>query len=346
MQRTTVMLLFGGESSEHTVSVSSARNVYAALDDTKYDVVLSYIDQTGKWWLLDNLTDQIDTGDMPQLVPMLGTGNFIIVPGNELITPAVILPILHGANGEDGTVQGLARLMHIPIVGCNLTSSAVCMDKVLTKQLLEYDNIKTVPYAVHISGEPLPSYGQLSNQLGGILFVKPARSGSSVGVNKASNDDELSAALSVAHQHDAKVLVETAVVARELEVGILGRGNFARVSSVGEIKPDGEFYSFESKYDSASQTRVVIPADIPIGVSVDIKTIALRVYKVLGCEGLARIDFFLTDDNILYVNEINTLPGFTSISMYPKLWRQEGLTYGRLVDSLISLALGGDIIKK
>lgn len=344
MQRTTVMLLFGGESSEHTVSISSARNVFAALDDTKYDVILGYIDQAGQWWLLDNLSDQIDASNMPQLVPVLGRGSFMTIPDNELITPAVILPILHGANGEDGTVQGLARLMHIPIVGCDLTSSAVCMDKVLTKQLLEHDNIKTVPYVVHLSGEARPSFGQLSGQLGSTLFVKPARSGSSVGVNKVSNDDGLSAALSTAHKHDTKVLIEKAIVARELEIAVLGSGSNARVSSVGEIKPDRDFYSFESKYDVTSQTQVVIPADIPAELGENIKAVAARVYRVLGCTGLARIDFFLSDDNILYVNEINTLPGFTSISMYPKLWRQDGLTYGRLIDSLINVALGGDII--
>ena len=339
MQRTTVMLLFGGESSEHTVSVASARNVFAALDDTKYDVVLGYIDQTGKWWLLNNLTEQIDTSDMSQLVPILGTGNFMIVPGNELITPAVILPILHGANGEDGTVQGLARLTHVPIVGCDLAASAICMDKVITKQLLEHHGIETVPYIVHISGEPLPSYRQLSSQLGSTLFVKPARGGSSVGISKVNNDDELSAALDLAHHHDTKVLIETAIVARELEVGVLGSGNTAATSSVGEVKPDGDFYSFHSKYDRSSQTQVIIPADIPEGVSQAIKTTAQRVYKILGCEGLARVDYFLSDDDTLYVSEVNTLPGFTSISMYPKLWHQEGLTYGRLVDSLISDAL-------
>ena len=345
MQRTTVMLLFGGESSEHTVSISSARNVFAALDDTKYDVILGYIDQTGKWWLLDNLSDQIDASNMPQLVPILGTGNFMTIPDNELITPAVILPILHGANGEDGTVQGLARLMHIPIVGCGLTASAICIDKVITKQLLDHENIQTVPYRVHISGEARPSFGQLASQLGDPLFVKPARSGSSVGVSKVSNDDELSTALSVAHKHDTKVLIEKAIVARELEVGVLGSGNGTRISSVGEIKPDRDFYSFESKYDRASQTQVIIPADIPTELTENIKTISSRVYKLLGCESLARIDFFLSDDNTLYVNEINTLPGFTSISMYPKLWRYEGLTYGHLIDSLINAVLGGDIIK-
>ncbi len=339
MQRITIMLLFGGESSEHSVSISSARNVYAALDDTKYDIILCYIDEGGKWYLLDDLSDQIDTAEVPQILPLMGSGNFMTVPSSDLFAPDVILPILHGANGEDGTVQGLARLMHIPIVGCDMESSAICMDKVVTKQLLEHADIKVVPYAVHLNGEPLPSFSQLSSKLGETLFVKPARSGSSVGVSKVRNDSELSTALTDAHQHDTKVLIEQAVAARELEVGMLGNGHNARVSGVGEIIPDREFYDFDSKYDGASQTKVVIPADIPETVRDEITAIASRVYAVLGCAGLARIDFFLSADNQIYVNEVNTLPGFTNISMYPKLWRAQGLDYSGLIDALIDAAL-------
>lgn len=339
MKRTAVLLLFGGESTEHTVSISSARNVFAALDDTKYDVILGYIDQTGKWWLLDNLTDPIDVVGAPQILPVLGTKKFVTIPNNEDVNPDVILPILHGANGEDGTVQGLAQLMHIPIVGCGVVSSAVAMDKVLTKQLLEHNGIKTVPYEVHLSGEAFSSFGQLSSRLGSPLFIKPANSGSSVGISKVNDDAELSVAINEAHRHDKKVLIEKAITARELEVGALGSGIAARISGVGEICPDREFYNFESKYDSSSQTRAVIPAGISDEQRDEIRAIAAKAYGILGCEGLARIDFFLSDDNIIYINEINTLPGFTNISMYPKLWRQEGLTYSSLIDSLIVDAL-------
>jgi len=339
MKRTAVLLLFGGESTEHTVSISSARNVFAALDDTKYDVILGYIDQTGKWWLLDNLTDPIDVVGAPQILPVLGTKKFVTIPNNEDVSLDVILPILHGANGEDGTVQGLAQLMHIPIVGCGVASSAVAMDKVLTKQLLEHNGIKTVPYEVHLSGEAFSSFGQLSSRLGSPLFIKPANSGSSVGISKVNDDAELSVAINEAHHHDKKVLIEKAITARELEVGALGSGIAARISGVGEICPDREFYNFESKYDSSSQTQAIIPAGISDEQRDEIRAIAAKAYGILGCEGLARIDFFLSDDNIIYINEINTLPGFTNISMYPKLWRQEGLTYSSLIDSLIVDAL-------
>lgn len=333
------MMLFGGESSEHEVSVSSARNVFAALDDTKYDVVLVFIDKSGKWWLIDNMSDPIDVSNAPQLLPVLGTGSFITRHSNDQINPSVIFPILHGDNGEDGTVQGLASLMHIPIVGCGVLASAVAMDKVFTKELLEHNGIKTVPYEVHIAGEALSSFHQLSEKLGSPLFVKPANSGSSVGVSKVNNDEELSVALASAHEHDKKVLIEKAITARELEIAVLGSGSTAHVSGVGEIRPDRDFYSYESKYDSSSQTQAIIPADLPDEVSNQIKDIAKRAYLVIGCEGLARIDFFLSDDSIIYLNEINTLPGFTNISMYPKLWRQEGVSYSALIDALISDAL-------
>ena len=338
-QLTTVMLLFGGESSEHTVSISSARNVFAALDETKFDVELAFIDQSGKWWLLDSFDQASDLADVSQLVPILGTKKFTTLPSTKYITPDVILPILHGENGEDGTVQGLARLMHIPIVGCEIATSAICIDKVLTKQLLEQNGIVTVPYAVHLAGEPLPSFSQLSAQLGDTLFIKPAGCGSSVGVSKARSDEELSSALDEAHKFDVKVLIEKAINARELEVAMLGNGANAKASGVGEIRPDSEFYTFESKYSASSQSQAIIPADINAELSEKIRSIAVKTFAVVGGQGLSRIDFFLSDDGTLYLNEINTLPGFTNISMYPKLWRQEGLSYSSLIEALITNAL-------
>lgn len=333
------MLLFGGESSEHDVSVSSASNVVKALDNTKYEIILTYIDRDGKWWMIDIISDYIDTTGCLQLTPILGSGIFHTIPNNKAVKPDVILPILHGANGEDGTVQGLAKLLHIPIVGCGVEASSIAMDKVITKQLLEYSDIKTVPYAVHILGQSSCSFDQLSARLGDMLFIKPARSGSSVGISKVKNSEELISALAKAHKHDSKVLIETAITARELEVAILGNGNNAKPSGVGEIIPDREFYDFDSKYDDSSKTKTNIPADISPEIANRIKEIALQAYDVIGCEGLARIDFFLSDDNVLYLNEINTMPGFTNISMYPKLWHQEGLAYSSLIDALISDAL-------
>jgi len=186
MEPTTVLLLFGGESSEHDVSISSARNVYAAIDNQKYTVLLGYIDRQGKWWLLNRFSSEIMTHGRPQLAPVLGIGSFITIPDNKVIKPDVILPILHGINGEDGSVQGLAQLLHIPIVGCDMIASGLCMDKVATKEVLASRYIRTVPYEVHYAHDDVPDFSRLSMRLGSPVFVKPARAGSSVGVSKVT----------------------------------------------------------------------------------------------------------------------------------------------------------------
>jgi D-alanine-D-alanine ligase len=335
----SVMLLFGGESSEHTVSISSARNVFAALDSTKFDVILSYIDKTGKWWLLNDLEQVGDIDQASELMPVLGDRCFVVVDTNQRAKPDVILPILHGENGEDGTVQGLARLLHIPIVGCGVAASAVCIDKVLTKQILESNGIITVPYDVHYACEVMPKYDDLYAKFGSNLFIKPSGCGSSVGVSKVTNEAELTLAIDEAHKYDSKVLVEKAIKARELEVAIIGNGSDARASVVGEIIPDRGFYDFESKYSDSSQSRVIIPAELEQDISDSIRTVAVKAYQAIGCSGLARVDFFLSDNNAIYLNEINTLPGFTNISMYPKLLMNDGLTYPKLIEKLIDLAL-------
>jgi len=339
MQRKTVVLLFGGESSEHDVSVSSARNVYAAIDNTKFDVVLVYIDRQGKWWLLETLGNVIETHGVPQLVPVLGSGSFVTIPNNRVIKPDVILPILHGKNGEDGSVQGLSQLLHIPIVGCDMTSSAICMDKLATKEILMTHHLPVVPYATHRSNNPVPDFNHLSMKLGSPMFVKPVRAGSSVGVSKVYSEEELLKALDVAHQHDDVVLIERGIVARELEVAALGNPPRHKVSGVGEIKPGEDFYSYDDKYSSTSTSQAIIPAEIDEALTVKVQQMASQVFDMLGCRGLSRIDFFLADDGELYVNEINTLPGFTNISMYPKLWREQGVSYSQLIEDLISAAL-------
>jgi D-alanine-D-alanine ligase len=333
------MLLFGGESSEHAVSISSARNVFAALNDSKYDVILVYIETNGQWWLADNISENIDTSNLSQIMPLLGSGSFMAQSNGEIVKPDVILPILHGENGEDGTIQALAKLTHIPIVGSKVEASAVAMDKIATKRILQNEGVLVTPYETHILGNPYKSYHQLSEILGSPLFVKPSGCGSSVGVSRVENDEQLSAALSTAHRYDSKVLIEKAIPARELEVAVLGSGKSARVSGIGEIKPNDEFYSYESKYDSSSRAEVIIPADITDELSEQMKAVAIKSYHLIGCSGMARIDFFLSEDGILYLNEINTLPGFTNNSMYPKLWRHEGVTYSQLIDVLIDDAL-------
>lgn len=340
MQRHTVLLLFGGESSEHDVSISSARNVYAAIDDTKFDVLLGYIDLEGKWWLLENLDGEINTHGESQLAPALGGKSFVTFPNNGVIKPDVILPILHGKNGEDGSVQGLAQLLHIPIVGCDMTASAICMDKVATKEILEMRGIAVAPYEIHRIDTVVPDFNHLSMRLGSPMFVKPSRAGSSVGVSKVYSEEELTRALEVAHEHDATVLIERGIAGRELEVAILGNPPTHQISEIGEIKPGGDFYSYEAKYAATSTSEIIIPAQLEDGQRTRIRNLAGEVYAVLGCRGFSRVDFFLADDGMIYVNEINTIPGFTNISMYPKLWREAGVSYSQLIERLIMFALG------
>lgn len=339
MNKPTVLLLFGGESSEHDVSISSARNVYAAIDDEKFNVLPCYIDKTGKWWLLETIGMQISTHGASQLVPVLGSQSLITIPNSRIVKPDVILPILHGKNGEDGSVQGLAQLLHIPIAGCDLMASALCMDKVLTKEILRANGIKIVPYEKHLSGEPMPDFNKLSMRLGSPLFVKPSRSGSSMGTTKVFTEEELGKAVEFAHQYDTTALIESGLTARELEVAVLGNPPHHKATMAAEIiPPENDFYSYEAKYNSSSDTKIIIPAEISPELAARINEIALKSYGLLGCTGVARVDFFLDQDGTLYLNELNTLPGFTNTSVYPKLWRREGLAYSALIERFISLA--------
>jgi D-alanine-D-alanine ligase len=335
MSNPTILLLFGGESSEHEVSIASARNVLKAINVSKFTVVLGFIDTSGKWWKRQTIDEQTNE----QILPQLGYQSFITQPSGETIAPDVILPILHGKNGEDGTVQGLAQLLHIPIVGCDMTASALCMDKIATKEILIANRVNVVPYAIYRLGDTPVNYSELSEELGASLFVKPARAGSSVGVSKVQKDSQLTAAISEALRHDSSVLIEKAMDIRELEVAVLGNPPNHKASVVGEVIAGADFYSYEAKYDSSSSSRVEIPARVSEQKSQEIRELAEKIYAILGCTGLARIDFFLTETGDVYLNEVNTIPGFTDISMYPKMWEYSGISYSDLIETLINNAL-------
>ena len=338
MTRLTVLLLFGGESSEHDVSIMSARNVYAAMDGEKYKTLLCYIDRHGKWWLLDEWTDNLDRHGGMQLLAAPGTGSFMTIPGNGVVHADVVLPVLHGKNGEDGTVQGLAQLVHVPIAGCDVTASAVCMDKALAKQILVANGIKTAKYIVYRKGNEIPGYADVIAKLGDVVFVKPSRSGSSVGVSRVTSEAEYARAIKLALEHDSTVLIEEAITGRELETAVLGNPPHHKVSGVGEIVTGAVFYDYDDKYADDSQAQVLTNVDLPEAVEVAIRETSLKVYEVLGCRGLARVDYLLKGTTP-YVLEVNTLPGFTNISMYPKLWRASGMHYPELIDKIIQIAL-------
>jgi D-alanine-D-alanine ligase len=336
-------MLFGGESTEHDISIASAKNVARALDSAKYDIVFGLIDTSGRWWHVDEITKQ-KPDDATALHPVLGQRAFIV--DGEVREFDVILPVLHGPNGEDGSVQALAQLLHIPIVGCDMTASAVAMNKYITKQIAKSIGVPIVDCVVHRAPDELPSYEHITERLNSIIFVKPAGAGSSVGVSKVTNQSELDAAIKEAHQYDELVLIEKAVDARELEVAVLGNYPGVKTSVVGEIKPDREFYSYESKYDQSSSSQVVIPAEISQEVSETIKGYALHIFEAIGGSGLSRVDFFLTKEGQIYFNELNSIPGFTDISMYSKLWQYEGVEYADLIDTLIMLARDSTIKEK
>lgn len=338
MKQIHILLLFGGESSEHEVSIESARNVYDAIDKNKFTVSLGYINRRGVWTLVDAISDYKDNKNANQIIPVLGDKKFIVQGTDEVISPDLILPILHGKNGEDGSVQALATLLHIPVAGCGLAASALCIDKVSTKRVAEIKHIPVAEYVTHRVGDELPNYELIVKNLGPVMFVKPVRAGSSIGVSKVRNVSEFNDAVIEAHKHDEVIVIERAISGRELEVAVLGNLPNVSVSDIGEVKPDGEFYSYESKYDSASSSKVIIPADVSNEVKIKAQTYARALYAELGCKGMARLDFFLEGDTLI-LSEVNTIPGFTNISMYPKLWLASGMTYPELVEKLITLAI-------
>lgn len=332
MTKINVLLLFGGESSEHEVSIVSATNVYAALDKEKYDVKLCYISKEGVWRLVDSM----ESHEGPVLVPLLGEGTFQV--GDEMIEVDVLFPVLHGVHGEDGDVQGLARLLHIPCVGPGLIGAAVTMDKDVTKRLLRDAMIPVVDWVVWHRSVPVPSYEEMTARLGEILFVKPDNAGSSVGVSKVRNREEYEQALKLASEHDALVMIERAINAREIEVAVLGNGADLLVSTPGEVIPGEEFYSYEDKYSDESTSQVRIPAELPQETLDLIRQHAGAAYIATRGQGMARVDFFVDEQNNIYLNEINSIPGFTNISMYPKMLEYDGVRYPEIIDRLIALS--------
>ena len=336
MSKIHVLLAYGGQSSEHEVSLASARNVFAALDNTKYDISTCLIDKQGSWWLQETISDD-HTGSQ-QLLPVLGQQKFVTLPDHKIIQPDVLLPILHGQNGEDGTVQGLAQLLGIACAGPSLLSAAVTMDKDMTKRLLEYAGIPVVPWKTWLVHNEEPTYELIAAELGPDVFVKPASAGSSIGVSHVKSGESWSEVLHLAAESSEVVLIEKTVYGREIEVAVLGNTH-PRATAPGEIVAGEDFYTYEDKYGAESTSQVMIPADLSEAVQAQLKDYALRAYTVTEGRGMARVDFFITEDGSIFLNEINSIPGFTNISMYPKLWRHEGLIYPELISQLIDLAL-------
>jgi D-alanine-D-alanine ligase len=345
-------ILFGGRSAEHEVSIQSARNIIEALDKDKYELTLIGIDKQGGWFL--NQTAQfLLESQKPELLKLNESSQALaLVPGangHQLVRSSdmtslppldVAFAVLHGTYGEDGAVQGLLKMAGIPCVGSGILGSAVGMDKDVMKRLLREAEIPTPKFCVlHAAQRAEIRLEAVLDQLGGYpIFVKPANLGSSVGIHKVKSADDWEAALDDAFSFDHKLVIEEGLNCREIECSVLGNET-PRASLPGEVVVDADFYSYEAKYISENAARLEIPAQLPPEQIAEIQRLAVETFRVLNCEGLARVDFFLTPDNQLYVNEVNTIPGFTRISMYPKLWEASGLGYRELLDQLIELAL-------
>ena len=361
-----VAVLYGGRSGEHEISLISAASVLRNLDPERFEAVPIAVDKTGRW-LLNDVT-LIERGAkalpvykdaLPVLLPPSpstepdGTALFPMVQRPDPLALGVfpkidvVFPVMHGTLCEDGTIQGLLELSEVPYVGCGVLASAVGMDKEVAKRLAEAAGIPVVPYLV-VRAPRRPAgdaalAALVGDKLGYPCFVKPASSGSSVGVHKVKSPAQLTAALDDAFRYDRKILVERAIPAREIEVAVLENaeeGAPPLTSTVGEINPRHEFYSYEAKYLDENGATLSIPAALPPAQQAEAQRLAAAAFTTLECEGLARVDFFLDrDTGALYFNEVNTLPGFTSISMYPKLWEAAGVPYGELLSRLIDLAL-------
>lgn len=331
----TVLILFGGQSPEHEISLRSARNVVSALDTSKFDPILIGIRLDGQWNLYNDVPDGkvLPAGNPINLIP----GSAFLFEKNEREID-VAFPVLHGPNGEDGTIQGLLRLWNIPFVGPGVLGSACSMDKDVAKKLLASAGIVVAPGATIRNGM-IPLFSAVEADFGLPLFVKPANMGSSVGVHRVTSEREFESACADAFKYDSKVLIEQAIDGRELECAVLGLDQNLKVTAPGEISTDEE-YSFEEKYSETSQARLDIPArDINPETVQELQKTAILAFRALNCEIMSRVDMFLTEDGKIYVNEVNTIPGFTNISMYPKLWENEGLGYTGLITELLDLAM-------
>jgi D-alanine-D-alanine ligase len=347
-------VVFGGRSPEHAVSAVSAGSILAALDPDEYDVIPVGITRAGAWVLAPSDPAALAFSGSRQ--PEITSGSAVVLPadpttaGLVALDPAdgarvlgsvdVVFPVLHGAYGEDGTIQGLLEMAGIPYVGAGVFASAAAMDKEFTKKLAAADGIPVGPYAVLRAGETLTPADR--SRLGLPVFVKPARAGSSYGISKVKSWDELDAAIATARAIDPKVLVEAAVVGREVECGVLEgeAGGAPEASLLAEVRVvrDHEFYDFEAKYLDDS-CEYDIPAELPERLTREIQEYARRTFLALDCAGLARVDFFVTPELDVYLNEINTMPGFTTTSMFPRMWVASGLEYPKLVSRLIRAAL-------
>lgn len=355
MSKTTLAVLFGGVSSEHDISCVSAKGILSNINKEKYNIILLGISKEGEWFLYNDDIELLpndkwlESKNLKKAYISPDTKiHGIVTEDGEIIKLDVVFPVLHGKNGEDGTVQGLLQLAQIPYVGCDATASGSCMDKAVTNAVADAFGIKQAKWCAFTQYEYNKDRQRCIDmavkKLGYPIFIKPANAGSSVGITKAHNQEELEKGLEIAYKEDKKAVLEEFIEGQEVEVAVLGNEE-PIAAEVGQIVAAAEFYDFDAKYNNP-ESQLHIPALLPEEKRNEVRAAAINAYKALGCEGLSRCDFFVTkDDQKVLLNEINTIPGQTPISMYPKLFEAVGVPYQELIDRLIDLAISrGGII--
>lgn len=343
----TVALIFGGKSAEHEVSLRSAKNVADALDKDQFTPVLIGISKEGSWYRFPDTdifaeTTKIVDGALPAkaepvtLLANNGKPSLYSLKDHSHTSLDIAFPIMHGTMGEDGTIQGWFKMVQLPFVGCGVWSSAAGMDKEIMKRLLTVAQIPNARYRL-LTPYQENRYEDLVKELGSPFFIKPANAGSSVGVHKIKSAQDFQSKLQDAFQFDHKVLAEEFIQGREIECSVMGLNHAPKASLPGEVIPQHEFYSYEAKYIDDNGALLKIPAELTSSETAAIQKMAEQTYQAMGCDGLTRVDFFMKSNGDLYINEINTIPGFTKISMYPKMWEASGLSYKNLITQLIQL---------
>lgn len=335
-----VAILYGGRSVEHGVSVNSARNVYEFIDKDLFEPLPIGISASGQWYLTQGITKDIDQGKALGLILDPKNTGFILLASGDRIKIDLVFPVLHGTDGEDGSVQGLVRVLDLPMVGTGVLGSALSMNKIIAKKLLKEAGLPVAKYlAFHYRDKSKIKFDEVTKKLGLPFMVKSASLGSSVGVTKVNKQSDFKKAITEAFRYDHEIIIEEYIKGREIECAILGNTP-AKASNPGEIiiSKQYEFYDFNAKYVDATAVDIKVPADIKKEIATQIRELSIKAYHALYCEDFSRVDLFLTPKGKIYVNEINTIPGFTNSSMYPMMWKERGISFTDLITNLIQLA--------
>jgi D-alanine-D-alanine ligase len=335
-----VAILYGGRSVEHGVSVNSAKNIFEFIDKEQFETIAIGISQSGQWFLTKSVDKDIEQGQALGLILDPVKPGFILLASSDRIRVDIIFPVLHGTDGEDGSIQGLIKALNIPMVGTSVLGSSISMNKIIAKRLLKDAGIPVTKFlSFHFNDQKKIKFESIQKELGLPFIIKSASLGSSVGVTKVSKKSDFKKAVDEAFRYDHELIIEEFIVGREIECAILGNAQ-AEASNPGEIviSKEYEFYTFDAKYVDSKAVEIKVPAELSDKIIKKIRNVSLEAFQILHCEDFSRVDLFLTKKGKIYVNEINTIPGFTNSSMYPMMWKERGISFSELITRLINLA--------